>query len=168
VIPADTLAEALIGLLRLLYAGQSISNRRPQVSVFRHDVRFDIHRSGLEAGGLSTTHLNSSTCRYFIARGSQGPRIALKGGRGSSRKQSSGKDQMVDIILLLMAIASAISLLVVSPREVQRRAILALKECEEMELSRAHGRGEDGQARAIPMNLGRSAPVYSSGDAMKS
>jgi hypothetical protein len=63
---------------------------------------------------------------------------------------------MVDIILLLMAIASAISLLVVSPRDVQRKAILALRECEEMELSRACGRGEDGEARAIPMNLGRS------------
>jgi hypothetical protein len=63
---------------------------------------------------------------------------------------------MVDIILLLMTIASAISLLVVSPRDVQRKAILALREYEEMELSRAHGRGKDGDARAIPMNLGRS------------
>ena len=63
---------------------------------------------------------------------------------------------MVDIILLLMAIASAISLLVVSPREVQRKAIMALREHEEMEFSRANGRTEDGQAGAIPMNLGRS------------
>jgi hypothetical protein len=59
---------------------------------------------------------------------------------------------MVDIILLLMAIASAISLLVVSPRDLQRKAIPALREYEEMELSHAHGRGEDGQARDIPMN----------------
>jgi hypothetical protein len=44
---------------------------------------------------------------------------------------------MVDIILLLMAIASAISLLVVSPRDLQRKAILTLKEYEEMELSHA-------------------------------
>ena len=44
---------------------------------------------------------------------------------------------MVDIILLLMAITSAISLLVVSLRDVQRKAILALREYEEMELSRA-------------------------------
>ena len=58
---------------------------------------------------------------------------------------------MVDIILLLMAIASAISLLVVSPRDLQRKAILALKEYEEMELSHAPGRGEDGQG-AIRMN----------------
>ncbi len=64
---------------------------------------------------------------------------------------------MVDIILLLMAIASAISLLVVSPRDAQRKAILALKEYEGMELSRALSSGEDGQARTIPMNLGRSA-----------
>jgi hypothetical protein len=63
---------------------------------------------------------------------------------------------MVDIILLLMAIASAISLLIVSPRNVQRKAILALREHEEMELSRAHGRGEDRQSTAIPVNLGRS------------
>jgi hypothetical protein len=44
---------------------------------------------------------------------------------------------MVDIVLLLMAIASAISLLVVSPRDLQRKAILALREYEEMEVSRA-------------------------------
>jgi hypothetical protein len=54
---------------------------------------------------------------------------------------------MVDIILLLMAIASAISLLVVSPRDLQRKAILALRACEEMNLSRAQGRGEGGRAR---------------------
>jgi hypothetical protein len=58
---------------------------------------------------------------------------------------------VVDIILLLMAIASAISLLVVSPRDVQRKAILALREYEEMELSRAHGGREEGQAKAIPI-----------------
>jgi hypothetical protein len=63
---------------------------------------------------------------------------------------------MVDIILLLMVVASAISLLVVSPRDLRKKTILALREYEEMELSRAHGRGEDGQARAIPMNLSRS------------
>jgi TatA/E family protein of Tat protein translocase len=66
-----------------------------------------------------------------------GPRIALQSVRGSSRKQSPRKEQMVDIILLLMAIASATSLLVVSPRDLQRKAILTLRECEEMERSRA-------------------------------
>jgi hypothetical protein len=60
--------------------------------------------------------------------------------------------EMVDIILLLMAIASAISLLVVSPRGLQRKAILALREYEEVELSRANGLGEDAQARALPKN----------------
>jgi len=55
-----------------------------------------------------------------------------------------------------MVIASAISLLVVSPRALQKKAVLALREYEDMELSRAHGRGEDGQARAIPINLSRS------------
>jgi hypothetical protein len=63
---------------------------------------------------------------------------------------------MVDIILLLMAIASAISLLVLSPRDLQKKAILALREHEDMEFSHAHGRGEDGQASALPMNLSRS------------
>jgi hypothetical protein len=63
----------------------------------------------------------------------------------TSREQSSRKERMVDIILLL-AIASAISLLVVSPRDLQRKAILALRECEEMDLSRAHSRGEGGRA----------------------
>jgi hypothetical protein len=67
---------------------------------------------------------------------------------------------MVDIILLLMVIASAISLLVVSPRDLQKKAILALRECEEMELSSAHGRGE---ARATPMNLSPSGS-HPSGD----
>jgi hypothetical protein len=59
---------------------------------------------------------------------------------------------MVDIILLLMVIASAISLLVVSPRDFQRKAILAWREWEEMEFSRAPGSGDDGQATATPMN----------------
>ncbi len=70
---------------------------------------------------------------------------------------------MVDIILLLMAIASAISLLVVSPRDLQRKAILALREYEGMELSRAHGFGEDGQARAIPIDLSHSGSQPSTG-----
>ena len=59
---------------------------------------------------------------------------------------------MVDIMLLLMAIASAISLLVVSPRDLQRKVLLALREREEMELSPADGRGEVGKATAIPRN----------------
>jgi hypothetical protein len=66
---------------------------------------------------------------------------------------------MVDIILLLMAIASAISLLVVSPRDLQRKAILALREYEEMELSRRHGRGEDGQATAIAVKVPARWPM---------
>ena len=63
---------------------------------------------------------------------------------------------MIDIILLLMVIASAISLIVVSPRDLQKKAVQALREYEDMELSRAQGRGEDGQAEASPMNLSRS------------
>jgi hypothetical protein len=59
---------------------------------------------------------------------------------------------MVDIILLLMAIASASSLLVVTPRKLQRKALLALREYEEMELPHAYGRDDDGQDSEIPMN----------------
>jgi hypothetical protein len=72
------------------------------------------------------------------------------------KSQNARKEQMVDIILVLMVIASAASLLVVSPRNLQKKAILALREYEDTELSRAHGRGEDGLAKAIPMSLGRS------------
>jgi hypothetical protein len=72
--------------------------------------------------------------------------------QSESKSQNSRKEQMVDIILLLMVIASAISLLVVSPRDLQRKAILALREYEGMELSRTHGRGEDGQATGNPIN----------------
>jgi hypothetical protein len=60
---------------------------------------------------------------------------------------------MIDIILLLMVIASVISLLVVSPRDLQRKAILELREYEDKELSRSDGRGEDGQGKAIPLNV---------------
>jgi hypothetical protein len=59
---------------------------------------------------------------------------------------------MVDIVLLLMAIASAVSLLVVSPGDLQKKAILALREYEEVELSHASGREEAGQARKLPLN----------------
>jgi hypothetical protein len=59
---------------------------------------------------------------------------------------------MVDIILLVMAIASAVSLLVVSPRDLQRKAILALRECEQVEISHDSRRSEDGQAREIPLD----------------
>jgi hypothetical protein len=97
----------------------------------------------------------------------RGGRIALQTGIGAGKdnrsmghsegkSQNDRKEQMIDIILLLMVIASAVSLLVVSPRDLQKKAILAFREYEDMELSRAHGRGEDGEARAIPMNLSRS------------
>jgi hypothetical protein len=72
------------------------------------------------------------------------------------QSQNARKEPMVDIILLLMVIASAISLLVVSPRGLQKKAILALREYEDIEPSRAHGGDEDGLAKAIPINLGRS------------
>jgi hypothetical protein len=60
---------------------------------------------------------------------------------------------MIDIILLLMVIASAISLVVVCPRDLRKRAVSALREHEEMQLSRTDGRGEHGEASKIPANL---------------
>jgi hypothetical protein len=62
------------------------------------------------------------------------------------------RNKMVDIILLLMVIASAVSLIVVNPRDLQRKAILALREYEKMELSHTLDRSEDGQSREIPLN----------------
>jgi hypothetical protein len=47
---------------------------------------------------------------------------------------------MVDIVLLLMAIVSAISLLVVSPLDLQKKASLALRRPEEMDFSHARSR----------------------------
>ena len=56
---------------------------------------------------------------------------------------------MVDIILLLMVIASATSLVVVCPRDLRKKALSALREHEEMQLSHTDSRGEHGQARRI-------------------
>jgi hypothetical protein len=95
---------------------------------------------------------------------SHGERIALQTGvaagkdnrskaHSEGKSQNARKEPMVDIMLLLMGIASAISLLVVSPRNLQKKAILALREHEDMELSRAHGGGEDGLGKAIPEEL---------------
>jgi hypothetical protein len=60
-----------------------------------------------------------------------------------SESENPGKEQMGDLIILLMVIASAISLLVVSPRDVQRQALSALREYEDLELSRSYGPGMD-------------------------
>jgi hypothetical protein len=64
---------------------------------------------------------------------------------------------MVDIILLLMVIASATSLVVVCPRGLRKRTVAVLREHEEMEFSQTDGRGEHGQARTIPPNLIRAS-----------
>jgi hypothetical protein len=69
------------------------------------------------------------------------------------KSQNARKEPMVDIVLLLMGIASAISLLFVSPRNLPKKAILALREYEDMELSRTHGGGEDGLARQSRRNF---------------
>jgi hypothetical protein len=62
---------------------------------------------------------------------------------------------LLDIILVLMVIASGISLLIVVPRDLHKKAVLALR--QKTRNSRAsHGRGENGQAMAIPMSCGCS------------
>jgi hypothetical protein len=62
---------------------------------------------------------------------------------------------LLDIILFLMVIASAISLLILVPRDLQKKAALALR--EKTWNSRAfNGRGEDRQASAIPISCGCS------------
>ena len=50
---------------------------------------------------------------------------------------------LLDILLLLMVIASAISLLIVVPRDMQKKALLALRE-KTWNSRASNGRGEDG------------------------
>jgi hypothetical protein len=62
---------------------------------------------------------------------------------------------LLDIVLVLMVIVSGISLLIVVPRDLHKKAVLALR--QKARNSRAsNGRGENGQARAIPMSCGCS------------
>jgi hypothetical protein len=62
---------------------------------------------------------------------------------------------LLDIILVLMVIVSGISLLIVVPRDLHKKAVLALR--QKTRNSRAsNGRGENEQARAIPMSCGCS------------
>jgi hypothetical protein len=50
---------------------------------------------------------------------------------------------MADVLILTIAIASALSLLIVSPHEVQRKALRALRAYGETEALPTGGRGED-------------------------
>ena len=50
---------------------------------------------------------------------------------------------MADILILAIAIASAVSLLIVSPHEAQRRGLRALRAYGETEALPTGGRGED-------------------------
>jgi hypothetical protein len=56
---------------------------------------------------------------------------------------------MADVVIVAMAIASAVSLLIVSPHEAQRRALRALRAYGETEALPTGGRGED-LARPAP------------------
>jgi hypothetical protein len=50
---------------------------------------------------------------------------------------------MIEILLLAMVIASAVSLLVVSPGQAQQRTLRALREYDDAETVRAYVGGED-------------------------
>jgi hypothetical protein len=50
---------------------------------------------------------------------------------------------MADVVIFAIAIASAVSLLIVSPREAQRKALRALRAYGETEALPTGGRGED-------------------------
>jgi hypothetical protein len=50
---------------------------------------------------------------------------------------------MADVVIFAIAIASAVSLLIVSPREAQRKALRALRAYGETEALPTCGRGED-------------------------
>jgi hypothetical protein len=50
---------------------------------------------------------------------------------------------MADVVIVAMAIASAVSLLIVSPHEAQRRGLRALRAYGETEALPTGGRGED-------------------------
>lgn len=64
---------------------------------------------------------------------------------------------MVDLVLLAMAIASALSLIVVSPREAQREALRSLREYAELESLRTHDHGaESSSAPVVGLPLGIS------------
>jgi hypothetical protein len=56
---------------------------------------------------------------------------------------------MADVVIIATAIASAVSLLIVSPHEAQRRALRALRAYGETEALPTGGRGED-LARPAP------------------
>jgi hypothetical protein len=50
---------------------------------------------------------------------------------------------MADVVILAIAIASAVSLLIVSPHEAQRKSLRALRAYRETEALPTGGRGED-------------------------
>jgi hypothetical protein len=55
---------------------------------------------------------------------------------------------LLDIILVLMVIALAISLLIAVPRDLQKKAVLALRK-KTWNSRTSNGRGEDGQSSVI-------------------
>jgi hypothetical protein len=62
---------------------------------------------------------------------------------------------LLDIILVLIVISLGISLLIVVPRDLHRKALFVLRQKTRNSCA-SNGRGENGQATAIPMSCGCS------------
>jgi hypothetical protein len=75
---------------------------------------------------------------------------------------------VLDIVLVLMVIVSGISLLIVVPRDLHNKAVLALRQ-KARNSHASNGRGEQGQARANPMSCSCSGshPPSDGPDAVK-
>jgi hypothetical protein len=58
---------------------------------------------------------------------------------------------VLDIVLVLMVIVTGISLLIVVPRDLHNKAVLASRQ-KARNSHAPNGRGENGQGRAIPMS----------------
>jgi hypothetical protein len=61
-----------------------------------------------------------------------------------------GKEHMVDLVLFAMVIASAVSLVVVSPRQAQQETLRALRNYEDMLALHAYGPDEDSKVADAP------------------
>ena len=66
---------------------------------------------------------------------------------------SPGKEHMVDLVLFAMVIASAVSLVVVSPRQAQQETLRALRNYEDMLALHAYGPDEDSKVADAPAEL---------------
>jgi len=127
--------------------------REPQASVFRHGCQIrPSPRSASEPDRPDATLLNSLTWPYFIARQPRPtncsqkkawlkPKATLTKGTNGRYNPAPNGDRFRNLITRRESAGFI------------EKTILALREHEEMGLSHAHRRGENGLAKAIPMNL---------------